>query len=135
MKYFYKKFELEIPETIYFPREDSEILTENIHAKKNSFVLDLGTGSGIQAIIALSQGARVLSVDVDENALKCCENNVKTNKLQKNHSIRKSNLFESIPEKFDLILFNPPYVPTNEIKFAETDGGKLGRKIIDEFLQ
>lgn len=134
-KYFYSNFELEIPEQVYYAREDSELLANNIHAQKNSFVLDLGTGSGLQAIIALSQGARVLSADIDDNALGACKENVKKNKLEKNHSIRKSNLFSNISEKFDLILFNPPYVPTNEIRFLDTDGGKNGRKIIDEFLK
>ena len=40
MKYFYKRFELEIPENVYPPKEDSELLAENIHAQKDSFVLD-----------------------------------------------------------------------------------------------
>ena len=134
-KYFFKKLVLEIPENLYFPREDSELMAGNIKAEKNSLVLDMGTGSGLQALVALSQGAGVLASDINGEALEACKKNAELNKLEKNLSLRKSNLFEKIPEKFGLILFNPPYVPTGKIKFPDTDAGKRGRKIIDKFLQ
>ena len=47
---------------------------------------------------------------------------------------RQSNLFENVSEKFDLIIFNPPYVPSDKVAFKEVDGGKKGREILDLFL-
>ena len=45
-----------------------------------------------------------------------------------------SALFSNIEGKFGLIAFNPPYVPSDKLKYPETDGGKKGRIVIDRFL-
>ncbi|MDD4128656.1 MAG: methyltransferase, partial [Candidatus ainarchaeum sp.] len=47
---------------------------------------------------------------------------------------KKSNLFSNIKEKFDFIVFNPPYIPSDEIKWIDLDGGLKGREVIDVFV-
>ena len=54
--------------------------------------------------------------------------------ILKYRGTRKSNLFSTVKEKFDFIVFNPPYVPSEEIKWVDLDGGEKGRVIIDKFL-
>jgi release factor glutamine methyltransferase len=115
---------------IYQPAEDSYLLQKQVEkfAKKGMKILDMGTGSGIQAITAKEQGADVLAVDINKECLKL--KNIKT--LQ-------SNLFENVNEKFDLIIFNPPYLPEDEREPEDsklaTTGGKKGNEIIEKFLK
>ncbi len=101
------------------------------YAKGKSF-LDMGSGSGIQSKAAISSKAKsVLAADINEEA-------VKHLKLHKIPAI-KSDLFENITKNFDLIAFNPPYLPKdrredNESQIATT-GGKRGDEIILKFLK
>ena len=115
---------------IYQPAEDSYLLQKQvkIYAKKGMKVLDMGTGSGIQAITAKEQGADVLAVDINKE----CLNILKLKTLQ-------SNLFEKVKDSFDLIIFNPPYLPEDEREPEDsklaTTGGKKGNEIIIKFLK
>ena len=127
---------------IYEPSEDSYLLLEFVknYAKKGMKVLDMGTGSGIQAIGAIEKGAEVLAVDVNKEAVEHCE--------KKGINALQSDLFENVKGKFDLIIFNPPYLPEEKvnmgIKFTEKDfnyvndialvGGKHGWETTDRFL-
>jgi len=77
--------------------------------KENDRVLDMGTGSGIQAILAASKTNDVIAVDINPFAVKCAKMNVKLNKLSSKIKVMKSNLFDKIKGKFDLIIFDPPF--------------------------
>jgi len=136
-------FVVSISKEVYSPSEDSWlleecILKENLVGKK---CLDLGTGLGIQSIAMLKSGASaVLAVDINPLAIKESKKRVleylKKNKKVPNQvwKIKKSNLFSNIKEKFDFIAFNPPYVPSDEIKWVDLDGGEKGRIVIDKFV-
>jgi len=87
----------------------TKIFIKNMRIPKNSKVLDMGTGSGIIAVFAAKKAKKVLAVDINPAAVKCAKENAKLNRL-KNVTARKSNLFSNIKEKFDLILFNLPYI-------------------------
>ncbi|MCR4336099.1 MAG: methyltransferase [archaeon] len=123
--------------TVYYPSEDSYFLAEYIKIAKNSFVIDVGCGSGIQSINALMQGAsKVTAIDLNENALESTKNNCKQAGFAKKISVLKSNLFENYSgKKADTIIFNPPYVISDEIKYLDLDGGKKGRETLDRFLK
>jgi ribosomal protein L3 glutamine methyltransferase len=76
-------------------------------------VLDLCTGSGCLGIMAADvfPVARVDAVDVSDDALLVAKRNVEDYQLQERLTLRKSDLFESLPKKkYDLIITNPPYV-------------------------
>lgn len=140
MEIEFEKLKLKIPKTVYEPSEDSFMLAKAaLQIKKGSKVLEIGCGSGIASICALKNGSTVVGVDISPNAVKCARENAKRNNLE--GSFRESNLFESVPkEKFDVIIFNPPYLPT-ELKDKLNgplnhafDGGKDGRKVLEVFL-
>lgn len=122
---------------VYEPGEDSFLLEKNIPIDlKKKKVLEIGCGSGILSIKCAELGAIVTAVDINENALKETKKKADTKKLK--IKLIESNLFEKIKEKFNLILFNPPYVPCeNEDLKGESAwvGGKKGRRIIDRFLK
>ena len=125
---------------IYQPSEDSYLLSEVLkqYCKKKS-VLDMGSGSGILAETAIKAKAKsVLAVDINSESIKLLSSKFKKNKKIK---IIKSNLFSKIPKnkKFDIIVFNPPYLPLDKREPLDsrkaTTGGKKGDEIILRFLK
>ncbi len=136
---------------VYEPAEDSELLMDNLVNVKNKTVLDVGTGTGIQAINALKKGAKIaVGIDINPYAIEIAKENALLNKLKLNEDIFffKSDLFKNLDEikgnlkinKFDIILFNAPYLPTSEDEKLEEylnyafDGGIDGRKVLDRFI-
>jgi len=118
----------------YNPSEDSYFLTEVLKEKikdKKIKVLDLGTGSGIQSQTLIELGIskkNILASDINKSALQ------QVKKFGVN--IIESNLFSKIPEKFDLVIFNPPYLPESEFdNEPDTTGGKNGDEVIVEFIK
>jgi len=75
-----------------------------------SRVLELGTGSGIVAIFAADFAEEVIAIDINPHAVECATLNVKAHDLSSKITVRESDLFDNIKgEKFDVILFNPPF--------------------------
>jgi HemK-related putative methylase len=72
--------------------------------------LDLGTGSGVGAIIAARYAARVIATDINPEAVRCAQLNALAHHLEARIETRLGDLFEPVRgERFDVILFNPPY--------------------------
>lgn len=119
---------------IYSPAEDSFLL-EGVVKKisRGKRVLDVGAGSGIQSVAAQKAGAReILATDINPKAVKFCR--------ERGIECIESDLFESVPKKkFDLIIFNPPYLPGDSREDEEsalaTSGGERGDEIILRFLE
>lgn len=110
----------DVNKKVLTPRMETELLVEQVlkavQNYKNPTVLDLGTGSGAIAIsLAKNCDAEITAIDVSKMALATAENNAKKNdaKIEFLHS----NLFEGLKRKrkFDIIVSNPPYIPTAEI--------------------
>ena len=125
---------------MYQAKEDSYFLAEQLAEYLNSLtkkeksklkVLDLGTGSNIQAETLVNKGIKkenILCSDIDKEVI------ILTNK--KGFKAVNSNLFSNIKSKFDLIIFNPPYLPENKYdKQKDTAGGKQGDETILSFLR
>ena len=117
----------------YDPQEDSDLLER--HVRKHAFgkVLDMGTGSGIQAIAA-AQSTKVQSVlaaDTQKGVVEYCKRNIKNDKIK----FLQSDLFSKIRGRFDTIIFNPPYLP-QELKLRDLtlEGGRKGYEVIEKFL-
>jgi len=73
-------------------------------------VLDMGTGSGIGALFAAGKGAHVVAVDINPAAVRCAMINALMHNLDKSIELRQGDLLDPVAgERFDLILFNPPY--------------------------
>lgn len=135
---FFKQTKLFVLSNVYEPSDDSFLLAENVKVKEKASVLDLGTGSGIQGINSAMQGAgNIVSTDVNETALLNAQKNAKALGFDKIFEFRKGNLFDCLKknEKFDVIVFNPPYVISEEKKHADLDGGVKGREVLDRFLK
>ena len=106
----------------------SYVLGEAVRTEVRSddVVLDMGTGSGINAILAAREGARVVAVDVSSVALDAARRNVERNAVADRVEVRWSDVFDAVPERFDLIVFDPPYrwfAPRDALEAAMTDEG------------
>ncbi len=117
---------------VYRPAEDSYLLIKAIEVEGKEKALDMGCGIGIIALHLAKYGCNVTAADVNEKAIE----NTKINAEKNGFKIKcvRSNLFSDIKEKFDLIVFNPPYLPTKNEDIA-WDGGEKGIEIIKEFLK
>ncbi|PKM92308.1 MAG: hypothetical protein CVU81_01180 [Euryarchaeota archaeon HGW-Euryarchaeota-1] len=126
----YKDLELKVLEKVYFPREDSFLVLENLKFKKGEKILELGTGSGIIAIFAAKQDANVVATDISRIALKCAADNAKQNNVE--IEFVNSNLFENVRGKFDKIIFNAPYLPgERKTLFDKAEsGGPTGNELL-----
>ncbi|MEN6573460.1 HemK2/MTQ2 family protein methyltransferase [Methanobacterium aggregans] len=129
-----------IHENVYEPAEDTFLLASNLQTGRKDRVLEIGTGTGLIAITAAKKSMNVVATDINPHAIECASKNIITNRTY-NVELRRGDLFEAVEgEKFDLILFNTPYLPTGEDEFIENelnaawDGGKDGREVIDRFL-
>ena len=122
---------------IYQPAEDSYLFTDflkkYLSKHKATSYLDMGTGSGILPKTASKflDKKNILAADINPDAVKSLK--------QKKYNVIKTNLFEKIKDKFDLITFNAPYLPLypREPKDSQvvTTGGKRGDEISIKFLR
>lgn len=118
----------------YEPSEDSLLLADQVKRYAKGKVLDMGTGSGIQAIEASKNADSVLAVDISPAALLAAKKNSEKHGIR-NIRFRRSDLFSSLKGRFDLIIFNPPYLPQDKgIKDNAIYGGKQGHETVERFL-
>ena len=124
---------------VYEPSDDTFLMLKNIKIRNGENVLDMGTGSGIIGIHSAKLGANVTSADINPYAVKLAKKNAGLNNVD--IKVVESDLFEGIKGKFDVIVFNPPYLPTskneriNEEINSAWDGGKEGSQVILGFLK
>lgn len=125
---------------VYEPAEDTFLFAENLDIQRSDEVLEIGTGTGLITVYAAQRTKRVVATDINRNAIKCALKNTIANRTY-NIELREGNLFDPVEgEKFDLILFNTPYLPTSpderldEELNAAFDGGLDGRDTIDAFI-
>ncbi len=122
---------------IYSPMEDSQLLAAAVEKYAYGNVLDMGTGSGIQAITAAKkmEVKSVVAADVNDDALKYAAAAAEKEKVAVKITFAKSDLFSNIKGKFDTIIFNPPYLPQDKgIEDAAIYGGRHGYELLQRFI-
>jgi release factor glutamine methyltransferase len=135
------KYVFDVCENVYEPAEDSFLFAENLDVEKGSRVLDVGSGCGILGVVAAEEAAEVLGVDLNPYAIRCARENSALNRVGCKMAFLQADLLTALDEwaRFDLILFNAPYLPAAE---SETEtwigrswaGGVNGRQVIDRFV-
>ena len=137
-----------VDENVLIPQPDTEILVEQIinnYKERKIKTLDLCTGSGCIAISLkhyLPQ-SEIFASDISEKALNIAQNNAKQNNTEINFI--KSDLFQNLQDKFDIIVSNPPYIKTDIIKTLDEevqnepiialDGGNDGLDFYEKILK
>lgn len=143
----YKGLMLKTSDDVYEPAEDSFLAAELIEKYLSEIkeghlsVLDMGTGTGILGLIAARSGKvdRITFADINDDALNLSRENYKSNSklLDPRADFVKSDLFNDVKGSYDLMIFNAPYLPHEEIKAHanEWDGGSEGVGLSIEFLK
>lgn len=136
--------------TVLIPRPETEELVEetikNLPLKRPSRILDLCSGSGCIAIsLAFTfPSAEIIGADISPEALQVARKNAENMNLGRKVNFVQSDIFENIEGKFDFIISNPPYIPTdviatlspevrNEPRLA-LDGGPDGLEVIRKII-
>ena len=134
-------FVFNVYEEVYEPAEDTCLLAENLDIKEGDRVLDVGTGCGLLGILAAKNACNVVAVDLNPFAIRCAKENSDLNGVRRKMDFVQASLFAALNQNFtfDLILFNAPYLPSEE---NETEswierawaGGANGREVVDRFI-
>ena len=122
--------------SVYQPSDDSELLLEAIVNLKNNTVLEIGVGSGIILQSLSSNNDSVVGVDINQESLDFAISYLKKLNLHKNVDLILGDgptMFDS--QIFDLIIFNPPYLPHDDYTDRTTDGGKTGLELTIKWLE
>lgn len=135
--FFGRKFSLS-DETL-IPRPDTEILVQTVLDLMPTRVLEIGTGSGAIAVsLAAEQLAmKIVATDVSKDALETAARNALVHNVENRIEFVDADLFDGLEGVFDLIVSNPPYIPSDdilelqkEVQFFDPprslDGGKDG---------
>jgi len=127
---------------VYEPAEDSFLAADNLNIKENDDVLDIGTGCGILAIAAAKTARSVVAIDINPHAVNCTKQNADINNLTYKIEVRIGDLFQPVQpnEKFSLVIFNAPYLPSDPKEDKSWigkswAGGPTGRQLIDRFIK
>jgi release factor glutamine methyltransferase len=119
---------LEVPPQVHPITGMSHLLGEAVLAevRAGDRVLDMGTGSGVNAVLAASMATRVLAVDINPDALHAARRNAERNGVADRVEVRYSDVFSAVDGEFDLIVFDPPYrwfAARDLLEAASTDEG------------
>ena len=121
---------------VYNPSDDSFLLLKVMQVAPGQSFLDMGCGTGILGIHAAKLGAEVVAADVNPHAVECAKRNASANDVK--IRVVESDLFSRVPGYFDVISFNPPYLPGKETSTSWIErawsGGEEGSEVAIRFL-
>ncbi len=109
------------------PRPETEVIVDLVlkfhKDAKNIKILDLGTGTGaiLLALLAERSDWNGIGIDASLPALELAQENAKMHGLEKRAIFQNGDWFEGLNETFDIIVSNPPYIPTNDISGLDKD--------------
>jgi len=132
----YYGIKLKLHPDVYEPAEDTFLLAETAEVKPGEMALDVGTGTGLIALLMARKAKHVLGVDVNPKAIELARRNALLNGIN-NVEFRPSDLFENVSGRFDVVTFNAPYLPGEPEEAIDLAlvGGETGREVIDRFIQ
>jgi release factor glutamine methyltransferase len=137
--------DIEIHSEVYEPAEDTFLLLDSIDVRPRDYFFEIGTGTGIISLDCCRKGADVICSDINPFAVELVKRNffVNKTKLRGSFEVRLDDLFNVLTfgDKFDIIVFNPPYLPTSDKERVSkwfdkaVDGGEDGLNTTLKFIQ
>ena len=121
-------------EPVMYIGMDSHGLVQTAPRQVAESLLDLCCGSGVQGLVASRYSIRVVAVDLNPRAVRFARFNAQLNGIQ-NYEVRLGSVYEPIGQEcFDVILANPPFVPSPEMGLKFRDGGIRGETVLREII-
>jgi len=145
---FYSE-EFYIAKGALIPRPETELLIDEVmknilDTKATMTIVEVGVGSGIISIILAKKlpNAKIIAVDISQEAIEIAKINIKKFNLQDRIELRLGSFLEPISEDIDYLVSNPPYIENNVELESNLDyepqnalfGGKVGDEIIKQLL-
>ena len=127
--------EFNVNKNTLIPRPDTEIILEQIlkFTKNKNYlnILDIGVGSGCILLSILKERKNFYGtgIDISRNSLDICKMNAKKLLLERRVKFFKSDVDKFAIGKYDLIVSNPPYIKTSNLKYLESDVIKFEPKL------
>jgi len=143
----FKDLQIYTHKEVYEPSEDTFLLLESIDIKKGERFFEIGAGTGIISLDLAKKGFDGVCCDINPIAIELVKKNYLTNqsKLMASLDIRLGDMFNvlNLDEKFDVIIFNPPYLPTKPEEYVggsgwfdkAVAGGVDGLSVTKRFLE
>lgn len=148
MKSFnFKDLQIYTHKEVYDPSEDTFLLVDAIDIKKDERFFEIGAGTGLISLYLAKIGANGVCCDINPIAIELVKKNylVNQSKLLNCIDIRLGDMFDvlSFNEKFDVIIFNPPYLPTKPEEYVggsgwfdkAVSGGVDGLSVTERFIE
>jgi release factor glutamine methyltransferase len=119
-----------VDRSVLIPRPETEKLVEvaidsikSLIPHTPSLIADIGTGCGSIAISLAKYlpNIKVIGIDSSPNSIKIAQRNAEYHKVDDRCQFITGNIFEPLKEKVDLVVSNPPYIPSSEIDNLQTD--------------
>jgi len=127
--------EFNVNKNTLIPRPDTEIILEQVlkFTKNKNYlnILDIGVGSGCILLSVLNERKNFYGtgIDISKNSLDTCKINAKKLLLDRRVKFFKSDVDKFAIGKYDLIVSNPPYIKTSDLKYLESDVIKFEPKL------
>ncbi len=155
-KAHFMSLELYVDKKVLIPRPETENLVEKIidwileNSKGDRKICEIGTGSGavIVSILYYLRTIEAVATDMSEKALIVAKKNARKYNIDKRVEFLQGDMFAPLRKMrlFDVLISNPPYIPTKEIKHLDKnvrdyepiialDGGKDGLKYIEQIIR
>ena len=134
-KKFFWNNEFFVNENTLIPRPDTEAIVEQVlkltKHKNMMNILDIGVGSGCILLSILKERKNFYGtgIDISKNALDICKINAKRLKVYGRAKLYKSDIDKFVEANYDLIISNPPYIKSCELKYLESDVIKFEPKL------
>jgi release factor glutamine methyltransferase len=134
-----RRYFVTLHEDVYRPSDDTLLLAKAVHAevRRGDRFLEVGCGSGYVSLVAAAAGAQVICTDANPHAVTLARHNAKENGLQV--EAVQTDLLAGLPGPFDVVAFNPPYLPTAPDDYVPGplnlafDGGPDGNAVVLRF--
>jgi release factor glutamine methyltransferase len=115
-----------VPHSVLPPTPVSDLLGNAVLAevRDTDRVLDMGTGSGINALLAASRSTEVVAVDINPAAVAAATANAERNGVADRITFLESDVFSAVDGQFDLVVFDPPFrwfAPRDVVEVCMTD--------------
>jgi release factor glutamine methyltransferase len=128
--------DIDTADEVYNPSDDSYMLLRIVKVARDETFLEVGAGTGLIAIHAAKMGAKVTATDVNPHAVELTRRNAARNQVR--IQVQQSDLFDKVDGYFDVIAFNPPYLPSDSSSTSWIErswsGGEKGSEILVSFL-
>ena len=124
----YLGLDLVVPAGVFGPTPTSPLLGRAVldEVRPTDRVLDMGTGTGVNALLAASRATEVIGVDINPDAVAAAASNALRNDLADRASFVVGDLFAPVDGRFDLVIYDPPFrwfAPRDLVEAAIADEG------------